>query len=161
MKNASPATLDFYKQYGEFTYPGLYQSELAKLPDDIRELGKIIRQNFIHRTSLELPEGRQNPDTRFGDLSQVPWYRQPEDDVLQTAGAMLAELYRRDGRGLVIDRGVEDKLVLTCRYVAIVTASILKSKGIPARVRAGHAPYFDMGDVGNVSTDHWVNHEPG
>lgn len=151
------SSIDFYKQFSEFTNPGLYQDELRKLPDDIAELGKILRQNFIHRTSIEVPEGRQNPDKRFGDLSNVPWWRQPEDDVLQTAGAMLTELYRRDGRGLVIDRAVEDKLVLTCRYVAIMTASILKAKGIPARVRAGHADYFDMGSLGSVSTDHWIN----
>lgn len=62
---------EFYKCYSEFTYPGRYEDDLQKLPDDVRELGKIIRQNFIHRTSIEVPEGRQNPDKRFGDLSQV------------------------------------------------------------------------------------------
>ena len=36
-------------------------------------------------------------------------------------------------------------------------ASILKSKGIPCRVRAGHAPYFNMGSLGEVSADHWIN----
>lgn len=69
---------------------------------------------------------------------------------------MLTELYRRDHRGLVLDRAVSDKLVLTCRYVAIMTASVLKAKGVPARVRAGHAPYFDMGNLGDISTDHWI-----
>jgi hypothetical protein len=32
-------------------------------------------------------------------------------------------------------------------------ASILKSKGIPARVRSGNAPYFEEGQ----SDDHWIN----
>ncbi|MDE4992581.1 hypothetical protein NAH07_11445, partial [Francisella tularensis subsp. holarctica] len=27
----------------------------------------------------------------------------------------------------------------------------------PARVRAGHTAYFDMGELGTVSTDHWIN----
>jgi len=150
-------SLEFYRQFSEFTYPGLYQEELKKLPDDVRELGKILRQNFIHRTSIEGPKGLNNSDKRFGDLSKMPWWRQPEDDILQTSGAMLTELYHRDERGFVIDRAMEDKLVLTCRYVAIMTASILKSKGIPTRVRAGHTTYFDMGDLGDVSTDHWIN----
>jgi hypothetical protein len=149
--------LDFYKQYGMCTYPGLYESQLRQLPDDVRELGLIIRQSIIHRTMLEGPGGRQNPDRRFGDMSLVPWWRQAEDDYLPTAAAMLAELYRRDDRGLVLDRAVPDKLVLTCRYIAILVASILKAKGIPTRVRAGHAPYFDMGTLGDVSTDHWIN----
>ncbi|HSX15640.1 MAG TPA: transglutaminase-like domain-containing protein [Candidatus Saccharimonadales bacterium] len=149
--------LEFYKQYSLFTYPGLYEAELRKLPDDVREIGLTVRQSLIHRTMLEGPDGRQNPDRRFGDMSLVPWWRQAEDDLLQTAAAMLAELHRRDDRGLVADRAVPDKLVLTCRYVAILMASILKAKGIPARVRAGNVPYFDMGTLGPVSTDHWVN----
>lgn len=65
---------------------------------------------------------------------------------------MLAELYRRDARGFVLDRKEADKLVLTCRFVSILTASILKSKGIPARVRSGFAPYFDD----DQSDDHWI-----
>ncbi len=90
-------------------------------------------------------------------MTQVPWWRQPEDDNLVTAAAMLAELYRRDERGLINDRAPEDKLVLTCRFTAIIMASILKSKGIPTRVRSGNAPYFDLGKLGDVSTDHWIN----
>ncbi len=70
---------------------------------------------------------------------------------------MFAELYRRDKKGLTATRKEEDKLVVTCRFVAILMASILKSKGIPCRVRSGNAPYFDMGNLGKVSADHWIN----
>lgn len=66
---------------------------------------------------------------------------------------MLAELYHRDPRGLTVDRRVEDKLVLTCRYVAILMASFLKAKGIPARVRSGFGSYFE-GE--SIAWDHWV-----
>jgi hypothetical protein len=70
---------------------------------------------------------------------------------------MLAELYHRDTRGFVSDRAVADKLMLTCRYVAILMATILKSKGIPARVRSGNAPYFsEHKEFGKVSWDHWI-----
>lgn len=147
-----------YLSFGTFTYPGLYQSILKnELPDDIREIGLLVRKNFIHRTTLDAGNVGTNKDQRFGDMTLVPWWRQPEDDILQTAAAMLAELYRRDKKGLTLEREPQDKLVLTCRYVSILTACILKSKGVPCRVRAGHAPYFDMGDLGDVSTDHWIN----
>ena len=46
---------------------------------------------------------------------------------------------------------------MTCRFVSILIASILKSKGIPCRVRSGHASYFDFGSEGNISSDHWIN----
>jgi len=149
--------LKHYREFSEYTNPGLYKRFLRKLPSDVRELGLLVRKQLIHRTTLAYGNTGTNADLRFGDMMKVPWWRQPEDDVLVTVAAMLAELYRRDERGFVFDRKVEDKLVLTCRYVAILMASILKSKGIPARVRAGNAAYFDMGKLGKVSADHWIN----
>lgn len=150
--------LKHYLEFGTYTFPGLYQETLKNhLPDDIREIGLLIRQNFIHRTTLATGNTNTNADLKFGDMTKVPWWRQPEDDILITAAAMLAELYRRDNRGFINNREPKDKLVLSCRFVAIMMASILKSKGIPARVRSGNAPYFDTGELGNVSTDHWIN----
>lgn len=150
--------LKHFLEFGIYTYPGLYQEKLkSDLPNDVREIGLLVRKNFIHRTTLAVGNIGTNADLKFGDMTKVPWWRQPEDDILVTAVAMLAELYRRDARGFVVDREPKDKLVLTCRFVAIMIASILKSKGIPARVRSGNAPYFDMGELGDVSTDHWIN----
>ncbi len=147
-----------YLDFGTYTFPGLYQEKLKNdLPNDIGEIGLLVRRNFIHRTTLAAGNTGTNMDLKFGDMTKVPWWRQPEDDILVTSAAMLAELYRRDKRGFVKDREPKDKLVLTCRFVAIMMASILKSRGIPARVRSGNAPYFDMGELGDVSTDHWIN----
>lgn len=156
--NMHDLILKHYLEFSTFTYPGLYQDKLKnELPDDVREIGLLVRRNFIHRSTLAAGNVGTNADLRFGDMAQVPWWRQPEDDILVTAAAMLAELYRRDERGFVADREPQNKLVLTCRFVSIMMASILKSKGIPARVRSGNASYFDMGELGNVSTDHWIN----
>ncbi len=65
---------------------------------------------------------------------------------------MLAELYRRDPRGFVHDRAPADRLIVTCRFVAILMASALKARGIPARVRSGYAPYFPSDHI----EDHWI-----
>lgn len=149
-----PQLRDHYLQFGVFTNPGLYKKCLSEdLPIEIREIGLLVRKNIIHRTTLAAGNTGTNVDLRFGDMTEVPWWRQPEDDILATAAAMLAELYRKDGRGFVSDRATQDKLVLTCRYVSILIAAILKSKGIPARVRSGNAPYFEKGQ----SDDHWIN----
>jgi hypothetical protein len=83
----------------------LYQEKLKNdLPDDIREIGLLVRRNFIHRTTLAVGNVGTNADLKFGDMTKVPWWRQPEDDILVTAAAMLAELYRRDERGFVNNR---------------------------------------------------------
>lgn len=157
MKKLRDELKEHYLEYSTYTYPGFYGDVLKTMPDDIQEIGLLVRKSFIHRTTLEAGNTYNNTDLRFGDMTKVPWWRQPEDDVLQTAPAMLAELYRRDSKGLSLNREPQDKLVLTCRYVSILMASILKTKGIPCRVRAGHVPYFDMGKLGDVSTDHWFN----
>lgn len=121
-------------------------------------MGGLIRANTLHRNVLAAKNDGINADHRFGDLARMPWWRQPDDDVLPTAGAMLTELHRLDARGIVGDRAVEHKIIVTCRFVAILMASALKAKGIPARVRAGHAGYFgehpQLGEV--VAYDHWI-----
>lgn len=145
--------LKHYCKYGMFTYPGLYEEYLRSLPDDVRKLGLLVRKQVIHRTTLEQGNTGSNEDMKYGDMTKVPWYRQAEDDYLITVPAIVAELFRRDAKGFTIERNSKNKVVLTCRYVALLMASILKVKGIPTRVRSGFASYFP-GDA--ESWDHWI-----
>jgi len=145
--------LSHYREYGLFTHPGLYEDYLKNLPDEVKELGELLRNNFIHRTTLDTGNVGTNADLKYGDMTKIPWWRQAEDDNLTTCAAMLAEFFRRDPRGLTKERKVEDKLVLTCRYVAILMASTLKAKGIPSRVRSGFASYFEGT---KDAWDHWL-----
>ena len=156
---ASEKVINYYLQFSQYTDPGLYRDVVKKsLPDNIKEIGLLVRKQIIHRMTLKNGNTGSNKDLRYGDMTKVPWYRQPEDDVFTTASAMLAELYRRDSRGLILDRAVENKLILTCRFTSILMASLLKVKGIPARVRSGFAPYFKAeGLPGDKSDDHWIN----
>jgi formylglycine-generating enzyme required for sulfatase activity len=69
----------------------------------------------------------------------------------------------------VKDRKPEDRLVLGCRDYAILLASILKYRGIPARVRYGHATYIIPGfhashvicEVWNENDNRWMLVDPG
>ncbi len=143
-----------YLEFSLFTYPGLYLSYLKSLPNDVRGIGHLLRWSYIHRTTLYWGNTKTNSDLKFGDIKRMPWFRQSEDDNLVTATAMIAELFRRDSKGLTLERKVEDKVVLTCRHIAILMASILKAKGIPVRVRSGFAGYWPWA---KASGDHWVN----
>ncbi len=145
--------LNHYRSFSLFTFPGLYQELLQRdLPTDIAEAGRLLKRQIIHKITLYTGRKGSRVNPAYGDMSKVPWYRQGEDDYFPTAAAMLAELYRRDPRGFVPDRAEEHKLILTCRFVAILMASILKSRGIPARVRAGYAPYIPSDYI----EDHWI-----
>lgn len=145
--------LNHYLKFSTFTYPGCYQKYFESLPNDVKKLGELISHQIIHRVTLKDGNKNANKDERYGDMNKYPWYRlRCDDDIVPTAVAMTAELFRRDEKGFIKNRKVEDKLVVTCRYVAILITSILKSKGIPCRVRSGFAPYFF-----EKSSDHWIN----
>lgn len=146
--------LEHYRKTGTFTYAGCYKDYFRSLPDDIAVLGRLICSQVIHRVTLKEGNTNANATLLYGDMNRYPWYRMRcEDDVLLTAPALTAELFRLDERGFTWERQVENKIVVTCRYVSVLMSSILKAKGIPARSRAGFAPYFKEG----VSMDHWIN----
>ncbi len=144
---------DHYLAFSQFTYPGLYQERLQRdLPTDIGQLGRLVKQQVIHSGVLSMGREGSQTNPAYGNIRDVPWYRQGEDDYFPIATAILAELYRRDPRGFVADRAVENKLIVTCRGVAILMASVLKTRGIPARVRTGYAPYI----LPDGMETHWI-----
>ena len=125
------SVLEFYKEYSSFTDPGEYAYLYENLPDSLPELCSLIRSQFIHPYA-ELPEYR--------DI--IPKERWDESLKYPTVKSILKGLLSYDPRGLVKDRKPENRLVLACRENAILLASILKYRGIPARVRGGYATYL-------------------
>jgi hypothetical protein len=133
--------LDFYRQYSSFTDPGDYEYLYENLPDSLPELCSLIRSQFIHPYA-ELNKYRE----------QIPKERWKEMFTYPTVISILEGLMSYDSTGLVNDRKPEDRLVLGCQQNAILLASILKYRGIPARVRAGHATYI----IPNFHTSHTI-----
>lgn len=146
--------LEHYLETGTYTYAGAYEDYFRSLPDDVAQIGHLVCSQVIHRVTLREGNTNANAKLQYGDMTKFPWYRMRcEDDMLMTATAMTAELFRLDKRGFVPDRRTEDKIVVTCRYVSILMSAILKAKNIPCRSRSGFAPYFQPGK----SMDHWIN----
>lgn len=146
--------LEHYLETGTYTYAGAYEDYFRSLPDDVAQIGHLVCSQVIHRVTLREGNTNANAKLQYGDMTKFPWYRMRcEDDMLMTATAMTAELFRLDKRGFVPDRRTEDKIVVTCRYVSILMSAILKAKNIPCRSRSGFASYFQPGK----SMDHWIN----
>lgn len=149
--------LNFYLKTSMYTNYLPYKDYYRSLPDDIYELANLLHHQVIHRKELL----RAYLDVPYEkELAQIkenyPWYRNRcDDDILLTAPAITAELFRQDDRGFTLGREVKDRVVITCRYVSILLASILKAKGIPARVRSGYANYFLIKRE-NVYFDYWI-----
>lgn len=155
--------LDFYLKTSVYTNYLPYENYYQSLPDDIKELSILLYHQVIHRAELirsylDSPNSVRN-ETEAESLRlkvEYPWYRNRcDDDILLTAPAITAELFRQDSRGFVMGREVKDRVVLTCRYVAVLLVSILKAKRIPARCRSGYANYFCQKRE-NIYYDHWI-----
>ena len=122
--------LDFYRQYSSFTDPGEFAYLYDNLPATLEELCRIIKSQYINPYELPMYEGRI-PKERSNEIMKYP-----------TVQLALEGLLSYDSSGIVQDRKPEDRLVLICRDNAVLLASILKHRGIPARVRYGFAPYL-------------------
>jgi hypothetical protein len=145
----SISVLDFYRQYSSFTDPGEYEYLYKNLPDSLPELCQLIRSQFIHPYA-ELPRYRE----------QIPEERWNESFRYTTVQSILEGLVTYDSSGLTKDRKPEDRLILGCRENAILLTSILKYRGIPARVRTGHVTYLRPGfHLSHTICEVWNEHE--
>ncbi len=146
--------LNFYQQTSLYTDLGLYKNFAQNLPDDIGKLCQLQRAQIIHPFHL-LGNSDRSHDPFYGDLTSVPPTSLPfENDLFPTAQSMIAELLRRDPR-YGLGRKTEDKLHLCCREQAVLLASILKAKGVAARVRSGFERYSSPDGDGTFG-DHWI-----
>jgi len=141
--------INFYCRYSAFTDPGEYAYLYESLPDSLPELCHLIRSQFIHPYA-ELPKYRELiPKERWDEYVNYP-----------TVQAILAGLVKYNSSGLTKDRKPEDRLILGCRENAILLVSILKYRGIPARVRTGHVTYLRPGfHLSHTICEVWNEHE--
>lgn len=145
--------LDFYKQTSQFTDLGYYKDFAINLPDDIEELCLLQKMQIIHPVAYKDKDIRSKSNCFWGDMTKVPITRLDyEEDYFPTAQSMIAELLRKNPN-YDINREAKDKIHITCRGQAILLASILKAKGVPARARGGFAPYIKYD---GINYDHWL-----
>ncbi len=155
--SVSPEILEFYSGYSFYTDPGKYESMYENLPDSLADLCRLIKSQLIHPI-VDLP--------KYRDL--IPPERSYEDLKYPTVKTILAGLKDYNPDGLIINRKPEERLVVSCRYHAILLASILKHRGIPTRVRYGFASYPYPGyhiyhvicEVWNKNEKRWILVDP-
>lgn len=144
--------LIFYLQTSTYTYLGPYTQFVQTLPEDLQAICTLQRMQTIHARELFFNKNiRQEKDNVNGDMTKVPIDRMNnEEDIFQTAISIFAELLRRNNE-YSVHREAKDKIQIVCRGNALMLASTLKAKGIPARVRVGFAKYHEK----NVYDDQW------
>ncbi|MDT0275822.1 transglutaminase-like domain-containing protein [Blastococcus sp. DSM 46792] len=74
------------------------------------------------------------------------------ENQIRPAGRLVEILLSLDRAPLVEPRRAEFRVVGTCRHFAVLACALLRSRGIPSRVRCGFATYFQPGQA----LDHWI-----
>ncbi len=137
-------TLEYYTQQTQFTEPGRHGTALyPDLPGSLEALCSLIKSQLIHPSAV----------SSFGET--LPFGRRSEDGVYSTASEILGGLMRRSSAGLTLERTPAERLILSCRHHAILLTSILRFRGVPARVRVGFCEYVATPESG-LWEDHWI-----
>lgn len=144
--------LDHYLKTGLYTDFGPYREFYRSLPDDIYQLRELVNRQHIHKMSLY--RTFLSNDLHKVNLKYKWQNYRCLDDVLLTATAMTAEIFRLNGKNEfpLYNNDPNKKLIITCRYVSVLYAAILKAKGIPCRCRSGFANYLYDDKI----VDHWI-----
>jgi hypothetical protein len=117
---------EYYRDQSPISDAGDYTSLFDALPDDIASICQAVQNLIVHY---------------FAGGYQAPPDRLPEVDT-RYIKAILNRIMDLDERALTEARPVEKRFLGCCRDFTMLTVSILRHKGIPARARYGTADYF-------------------
>jgi hypothetical protein len=128
----------YFRQHSTASDPAEYAHLYDALPDDLDSLCQAVRNVYVHYLSgcAFPPEHKTDVDARY-----VP--------------QMLATILARNHAPLTEQRPPEQCFVGCCRDASLLLVSMLRHKGIPARLRVGFAPYIRLG-VDGFAVDHVI-----
>lgn len=130
--------LDLYRQQTEVTDPGDFADLYAEIPDDVMALTVLLQGVAMHRDASLW---------RFSVL--LPEHRYAEGETRKVRD-MLAIL------GGLDERPPERRFAATCRDFCVLLCSMLRHRGVPARMRGGYGNYNWLFGAPLLFDDHWV-----
>ena len=132
--------LNFYRTHSPWTDPAKQQAMFEGLPDDIGSIVDSVQGVLMHGGLVWLYELK-------------PSEAQDNGFKIRRTEELLRRIRALDGAALSVHRPKEKRLLVNCRQFAVLTCSILRHKGIPARARAGYALYTWRG---GKYENHWI-----
>lgn len=130
--------MDRWLTHTPFSQPGRHGKAIAALPAEIARLNEIIQGVLVHSGWLN-EYGLDGLKLDATARTTLP-FAERLDDILA-----------KNPQPLDAPRPPGKRSIGTCRDYALMLTSILREKGIAARVRCGFAAYFHEG-----WEDHWV-----
>ena len=132
-----------YASHSPFSDPGRFAGQLAEAPDSVADIctfvqGLLMNMYEAHLYDVEVPSG-DRPNT---DIEHI--------------GELIEKILAIDPAPLGQPRDPQKRLIVCCRQFAALACSILRTKGRPARTRAGMADYLRPGMwFGHAACEYW------
>lgn len=131
---------EFYAKQSPATDPGeyayLFEGMSPEVPGIVASVqGVILNLAEVENEHIPIPGRTIN--------REIHLYR-VED--------MLKAISKKDRQPLAFPRTIENRIVGICAHYALLTCSVLRYKGIPARLRGGFENYYSP----DKHHDHWI-----
>lgn len=138
----SAEVLDYYRQMTPNTEPGELAYLFDNLPVGLVELCHLIKCQLIHPNFVSKYRHQLTNHTKREDLD------------FYTTSDMLEALLERNANGIIMEREHHERLIVSCRYHALMLMSMLRFQQIPVRCRVGFARY--LSETRTKYIDHWI-----
>lgn len=132
--------VEYFRTCGEISDPGGHKSALLALPDDPAEICGVIQGLVIHPFWIDRCGARVDPSRANAELQA------------RGVADILDHIYRLDDAPLDRPRDPQKRVIGTCRHASLLLCSVLRTKGLPARLRCGFATYLEGYPFG----DRWI-----
>ena len=133
--------LDYYRTHSPLSDPGDLKNLYDPLPDTVTGLMESIQTLMLHRLAAEHIGVNLTRESRG-------------EQHLRTMVQRLSRMMSLDPSPLEEGRVPQERQIGVCRDFALFLTSILRHKGIPARMRVGFAEYLKPDDKFKI--DHWI-----
>ena len=151
MNNLNEEILEYYRIQSTLSDPGKFTKTFEDLPDSIEELCKVVQNTFSHVFWIMKKDNYgfvpKDVEDKGRDLNK--------ELNLRSIKEKLETYYTFNETPFTDSRNLIDRVVGNCRDFALLLVSMLRQKGIPARVRSGAAKYFFPDDL-NRFEDHYI-----
>ncbi len=129
---------DYYRAPGVMTTLPDHPA-LADLPSDLDDLRGCVQGLLLHRDWAPVYGVA-------GDAIRI------DEQNLRSTSEVLARAFEISGEPITVARRPIDRVLGICRHFTLLHTALLRSQGVPARVRCGFSNYFDP----TKWYDHWI-----
>ncbi len=133
--------LSYYATHSVITDPGEYAYMYDGLPDSPEELAGVVHGVLLHKLAT-------------GIHNFQPTQGQRAEQTLRTMQERLSRMVELDPQPIMVPRDPKERQIGMCRDFGVFYTSLLRHKGIPARMRVGFADYLVSDKP--LKADHWI-----